>query len=90
VLQVFFSLDTSSPVKIVRYKTSLGPAGFESGSYSELYGFAVMAVLIGIIAIVISRKVYPMRRNLALTVLALGIIAQLFNIVVANAILSLP
>lgn len=90
ILLVLFSIDTERSIKIVRYKTSLGPAGFESGPTSQLYSFILMAIIIGVAAIVLSKKVYPLRRNLALLVIVLSIVAHLFNLVVSNSLLSLP
>lgn len=89
IITVVLRIDTSQTVAITRYQVALGLAGFERGSPAELYSFALAAVVIAITAILLSARVYWLRRSISIVVLALAIIALFFNLVVSGAILNL-
>ncbi len=89
VISVILRLDTSQTIAITRYQLALGLAGFERGSTTELYGFAVFAVVIAVAAIFISARVYFIKRPLSIVILSLTIVALLFNLIVSSAILNL-
>jgi hypothetical protein len=87
VISVVLRIDTSQTVAITRYQASLGL--FERGSTTELYSFAIAAVVIAVAAILLSARLYWLRRSLSLVVLLLAIITLLFNLIVSGAILNL-
>ena len=89
VISVVLRIDTSQTVAITRYQVALGLAGFERGSTAELYSFAAASILIAVIAIFLSARVYWLRRSISLVVLSLAIVALFFNLVVSCAILNL-
>jgi hypothetical protein len=89
VIAVLIRVDTSQSSAVIRYQAELGLSGFPLGSSSELYSFALAAVLMAFVAIFMSAKLYSVRRSLSLTLLSLTLIALLFNLVVSGAILNL-
>ena len=89
VIAVTLRVNTSQSIAIIRYQVALGLAGFQRASVLQLYSFAVAAVLMAIVAVILSARLYKLRRNLSLLVLWLTIIALLFNLIVSGAILNL-
>lgn len=74
---------------IAQYRESLGINAFKTGSIIDLFSFVVFAVLVGVGHTLVSLKVYAISRQVALTVLTLGILLLLFGIVISNALLVL-
>ena len=74
---------------IVQYRPSLGVSAYQTGSQLNLISFAVFAVLILAINTVLSYRVYKIHRQLAITVLALGVMLLSLNIIISNALLQL-
>lgn len=89
IIAITLRISTSQSIVITRYQVSLGLAGFERGSIWQLYSFAVVAGLFAIVAILLSARLYQLRRYLSLLVLVLTAIALLFNLIVSAAILNL-
>ena len=89
VISTSLRIDTSRTAAIIRYQSELGLSGFPKGSNTELFSFAIMAVVIAVFAILLSARLYHQRRTLSLLILSLTIIALLFNLIVSGAILNL-
>ena len=89
VIATTLRIDTSKTAAIFRYQTALGLAGFQRADVTELYSFAIAAIVIAAVAIFVSARLYKQRRSLSLLVLSLTIIALLFNLIVSGAILNL-
>lgn len=89
IITVILQIDTSKTVVITRYLVALGLGGFDRGNASELYSFALAALLIAVSAILISARLYWTRRELSIVILSLAIVALLFNLIVSGAILNL-
>jgi hypothetical protein len=89
IISTVLRIDTSQNIVILRYQVALGLAGFERGSMLQLYSFALAALLMAVVAILISARLYKQRRSLSILILSLTIIALLFNLVVSDAILKL-
>ena len=89
VIAVVLRIDTSQQVTTIRYQLALGLGGFTRGEPTELYSFALVAIIIAVAAILFSARLYWMRRSLSIVVLCLAIIALLFNLIVSGAILNL-
>lgn len=89
VIATTLRINTSQPVAIIRYQTNLGLVGFERASVWQLYSFAVAAVLIAVVSIFLSARLFHLRRSLSVLVLFLAIIALLFNLIVSGAVLNL-
>lgn len=89
VIAVALRINTSQPVTIIRYQVNLGLAGFERASNYQLYGFVALAILISLVAIFLSARLYTIRRSLSILLLVLTIVALVFNLIVSGAILNL-
>jgi hypothetical protein len=89
IISTTLRIDASQNIVILRYQVALGLAGFQRGSVVQLYSFAVAALLMAIIAVFLSARLYNQRRALSILILSLTIIALFFNLVVSDAILKL-
>jgi hypothetical protein len=74
---------------IVAYRSSLGIDRYTTGTVRDILSFAVAAVLIFAVAVVLGYRTYRLRRELSLTVLSLTVPLLLFLMVVSNALLVL-
>lgn len=74
---------------IVQYRANLGLSAFQKGSLTPILSFVFFVLAILVINVLLSIRTYPIRRTLALTVLALGILILLLAIIVSNALLAL-
>jgi hypothetical protein len=74
---------------IVQYRANLGLSAFQKGSIVPIISFIFFALATLVINVLISIRVYPLRRTLSLTVLVLGILILLLSIIVSNALLAL-
>jgi hypothetical protein len=74
---------------IVEYRSNLGISAFRVGGVSELLSFAAFAVLLTVINIGLSIRTYKIRRELAISVLAAGILLLILSIVASNALMVL-
>lgn len=90
VIFVFLRLSSSSGSSyIVQYRSNLGVSAFKTGSVSEIVSFAVFALLLLAVNAVLSYKTYSINRNLSISVLSLGILLLVLDILVSNALLML-
>jgi hypothetical protein len=89
IVAVVLRINTNQAVAIIRYQVSLGLAGFERAGNLQLYSFLAMAALIAIVAVILSARLYNLKRYLSLLILSLSIIALFFNLIVSGAILNL-
>lgn len=74
---------------IVQYRASLGISAFKTGGVSDLLSFIAFALLILVIHLVLSMRSYQIHRQLAITVLSLGILLLTLTIIISNALLVL-
>jgi hypothetical protein len=81
-------IDTSQTVTTIRYDVVTGVA-LDRGSPTELYSFALAAVIIAMTAILLSARVYWQRRSVSLVVLSFAIVALFFNLIVSSMLLAI-
>lgn len=74
---------------IVQYRASLGISAFKTGSVTDLISFIVFALLVLAIHTTLSIRAYKIHRQLAITILSLGILLLLLTIIISNALLVL-
>lgn len=74
---------------IVQYRPSLGADAFRTGQMIDLLSFIFFAILVLAIHTVLSLRAYSIHRQLALTILALGILLLVLTVIVSNALLML-
>lgn len=89
IISTVLRIDSSQKIVILRYQVAMGLAGFQRAEVMQLYSFAVAALLMSVVAIFISARLYHQRRALSILVLSLTIVALFFNLVVSDAILKL-
>lgn len=74
---------------IVQYRSSLGINAFKTGSVVELLSFVAFAALVLGIHTMLSLKAYRIHRQLAISILSLGILLLVLTIIISNALLGL-
>lgn len=74
---------------IVQYRPSLGINSYRTGSVLDLIGFIVFAALVMGLNSVLSYRIYKIHRQLAITILSLGVLLLILTIVISNALLLL-
>ncbi|HTE22727.1 MAG TPA: hypothetical protein VK674_06870 [Candidatus Limnocylindria bacterium] len=87
---VLFRLDAGgSDVYIVQYRANLGLSAFKRGGSAPLLSFAVFGLLVLAVHVILSMRVYPVRRQFAITILAMASLLLCLSIIVSNALLIL-
>ncbi len=85
VFNVLLNVDTElNGTSIVSYRSSRSIQ--VSGPTSDLYQFAVFAVLVTVLSVLLSVKLYTHRRHLAISMLGLNIVTLTLCLVVFNAL----
>lgn len=74
---------------IVQYRSSLGINAFRTGSVTELLSFIGYALIILLISGVLSMRTYHVNRQMAITILSLGLLLLVLTVIVSNALLVL-
>lgn len=74
---------------IVEYRSNLGISAFSVGGVAGLLSFAGFAVGIAALNIILSVRMYRIRRELSLSILAAGILLLLLATIVSNALVVL-
>jgi len=74
---------------IVQFRANLGISAFKTGSLASILSFPLYALLTATLGIILSIKVFSIRRQLALTLLCLTILLLVLAIIVSNALLVL-
>lgn len=89
-LLVLFKLDSGrSAGYIVQYRGSLGISALKTGDVTELIAFIGFALLVAAAHIVLSIKTYPIKREVSVVILGLGILLLVMSTIVSNALLVL-
>lgn len=87
---VLFKLDSGrSAGYIVQYRSSLGISALKTGTAGELIAFIGFAVMVLVIHTVLSMRAYPIKREVSVIILALGILLLVMSMIVSNALLVL-
>jgi uncharacterized membrane protein len=73
----------------IQYRANLGLNAYTVGSVWPILAFIVFAILIVIFHLVISRRIYQLRRPVSLVVLAFGTLLLTLTVIVSNALLVL-
>jgi hypothetical protein len=74
---------------IVQYRSSLGVTAFETGTVVQLLSFVAFAALALAIHTMLSLRAYKIHRQLAITILSLGILLLILAVIISNALLAL-
>ncbi len=85
VSNVLLNVDTElSDTSIISYRSSRGIQ--VSGPTSDLYQFAIFALIVTAFCFALSIKLYSHRRHLAISILGLNVITLILCLVVFNAL----
>lgn len=74
---------------IVQYRSNLGISAFKTGSVVEIISFVIFLLLMLALQTTLSQRTYHINRQLALTILALGMLLLMLAIIISNALLVL-
>ncbi len=74
---------------IIQYRDNLGLSAFKSGNATTLISFIIFSATVLIFHTLLSIRVYSIRRQFSITVLALGTLLITISIIVSNALLVL-
>lgn len=88
-LLILFRLDSSKEAYIIQYRSNLGLDRYLAGSTLAILSFIAFSVLVGVIHIALSIRVYRFRRDIAVMTLGLGILLVVMTIIVSNSLLVL-
>lgn len=87
---ILLRLDTGRPDGyIVQYRANLGLSAFKSGGASVFISFIVFSAFVLAFHTMLSMRVYPIRRQFAVAILALGLLLLALSLIVTNALLVL-
>lgn len=87
---ILFRLDTSnSNGYFIQYRANLGLDAYTVGSFTALLSFILFALFVFAFHTFVSIRIYNLRRNLAITVLAFGTLLLGLTVIVSNALLVL-
>jgi hypothetical protein len=81
------NLGQSTDGYIVEYRSNLGISAFKAGNVTGILSFVVFAALIVTLNIILSVRIYHVRKQLSVAVLASGVLLLLLTIIVSNALL---
>ncbi|MFT4532558.1 MAG: hypothetical protein ACI9T8_000582 [Candidatus Saccharimonadales bacterium] len=85
VSNVLLNVDNDlNSVSIVSYRSSRAFQG--TGATSELYQFAIFALIVTVMSTFLSVKLYNHRRHLAVSIIGLNVVSLLLCLVVFNAL----
>lgn len=74
---------------IVQYRSNLGIDAFKTGNVAGLLSFVAFALLVLVIHVLLSLRVYKIHRQVSVVILGLGILLLVLCIIVSNALLVL-
>src|ERR1035437_2677495 len=74
---------------IVQYRANLGISAYKKGGVINILSFISFALLVLAVNLFLSWKTYHIKRQLALTILSLGLLLLVLCIIVSNALLAL-
>ncbi len=80
---------TKNPTTIVAYRPNISGASYQSGKPVDIYSMAVFMLVVAVGAILISARIYPIRKYLAVFILGSSVFLLILATIVANALISL-
>lgn len=87
---VLLRFDVSrNPTTIVAYRPNVSGTQYISGKPIDIYSLAIFMVAISAAAIIISARVYEVKRHAALFMLGSTVFLLILSIIVANSLISI-
>ena len=87
---VLLRFDVSkNPTTIVAYRPNISGASYQSGKPIDIYSLAVFMAITAVGAVILSARVYNLKRYLAVFILASSVFLMILATIVANSLISL-
>ena len=83
---IFLRLGGGGEGYIVQYRSNLGISAFKTGSIVGILSFVAYAIVVAVVTILLSIRMYRIRRVLAVAVLGFGMLLLTLAIIVSNAL----
>jgi hypothetical protein len=80
---------SGSDVYIVEYRANLGLSAFTRGAATPLMSFVIFVLLVMVAHTLLSMRVFTVRRQLSVIILAMGTLLLTLAIIVSDALLKL-
>ncbi len=80
---------SKNPTTIVAYRPNISGASYQSGKPIDIYSLAVFMAITAVGAVVLSARVYNLKRYLAVFILAGSVFLMVLSTIVANSLISL-
>lgn len=89
-LAVLFQLDSGTTTNyIIEYRANYGIGEYERGFALDVAGFIFFLLINFAVCVFLSLRTFPIRRHLAVAVLAVCSLLSLLTIIVSNALMNL-
>ncbi|HUP26345.1 MAG TPA: hypothetical protein VM124_01705 [Candidatus Limnocylindrales bacterium] len=87
---ILLKLDSArTEAYIIQYRPSLGLSRYFRGNSLGILSFAVFSLLVLVFHTILSARVYPVRRHLAITILAMGLLLIILSLIISYSLLLL-
>lgn len=80
---------SKNPTTVVAYRPNISGVQYQSGKPIDIYSLAVFMLLTAFGSVILSARVYTVRRYVAVFILASGVFLLILSTIVANALISL-
>lgn len=80
---------SKNPTTIVAYRPNVSGASYQSGKPIDIYSMAVFMVATAIGSVVLSARVYMLKRYLSVFILATSVLLLILATIVSNSLISL-
>jgi hypothetical protein len=87
---VLLSFDISkNPTTTIAYRPSISSSSYQSGKPIDIYVLALFMAITAAGAVILSARVYPARREIAILLLGAAVFLLLLATIVSNSLISL-
>lgn len=80
---------SKNPTTIVAYRPNISGASYQSGKPIDIYSMAVFMAVVAIGAVILSARVYMLKRYLSVFILASSVFLLILATIVSNSLISL-
>lgn len=80
---------SKNPTTIVAYRPNVSGGAYQSGKAIDIYSLAIFMIVIALSAVVLSARIYPLRRSIATFILGSSVLLLALAIRVAWSIISI-
>jgi len=80
---------SKNPTTIVAYRPNISGASYQSGKPIDIYSMAVFMAITAVGAVILSARVYNLKRYLSIFILASSVFLLILSTIVANSLISL-